>query len=184
MRIISGQAKGRRLKTPKGSAIRPTTGLVRGAIFSMLAAQGRPWSRVLELYAGTGALGIEALSRGAEKADFVEHDARCCAAVKENLVSMELAEKAHVFCCDVGKALVFLEAEYDIILLDPPYSKVSLDKLLARLVVSKAAAACSTIVVQHSFRQQLQPSYNGMVLLRQRRYGDTCVSMYSKEALV
>jgi len=96
---------------------------------------------------------------------------------------MELVEKAHVFCCDVSKALVFLEAEYDIILLDPPYSKVSLDTLLARLVASKAAAACSTIVVQHSFRQQLQPSYNRMVLLRQRRYGDTCVSMYSKEAL-
>jgi len=169
---------------PKGSAIRPTTGLVRGAIFSMLEAQGRPWSRVLELYAGTGALGIEALSRGAEKADFVERDTRCCAAVKENLVSMELDKKAHVFCCDVGKALVFLEAEYDIIMLDPPYSKVSLDKLLTKLVVSKAAASCSTIVVQHSFRQQLQPSYNGMVLLRQRRYGDTCVSMYSKEALV
>ena len=168
---------------PKGSAIRPTTGLVRGAIFSMLAALGRPWSRVLELYAGTGALGIEALSRGAEKADFVEHNERCCAALKENLAIMELSEKAHVFCCDVGKALAFLEAEYDVILLDPPYDEVPLDKLLAKLVVSKAATACSTIVIQHSFRQQLQPSYNRMVLLRQRRYGDTCVSMYGKEAL-
>jgi 16S rRNA (guanine966-N2)-methyltransferase len=169
---------------PKGSAIRPTTGLVRGAIFSMLAAQDRPLSRVLELYAGTGALGIEALSRGAEKADFVERDERCCAAIKENLASMELAEKTHVFCCDVTKALVFLEADYDIIMLDPPYNKVSLDTLLSRLVASKAATASSTIVVQHSFRQQLQPNYNGMVLIRQRRYGDTCVSMYNKEAQV
>ena len=168
---------------PKGSAIRPTTGLVRGAIFSMLEAQGRPWSRVLELYAGTGALGIEALSRGAEKADFVERDERCCAAVKENLASMKLAEQAHVFCCDVGKALTFLKAEYDVIMLDPPYSGVFIDKLLARLVASKAAEACSTIVVQHSIRQQLQASYNGMVLMRQRRYGDTSVSMYGKEAL-
>lgn len=138
---------------------------------------------MLELYAGTGALGIEALSRGAEKVDFVERDERCCAAMKESLAIVKLAERAHVFCCDVDKALTFLKAEYDVILLDPPYSEVSLDKLLARLVISKAAATCSTIVVQHSIRQQLQSNYNGMVLLRQRRYGDTCVSMYGKEAL-
>ena len=181
--MISGRAKGHRLKVPRGLLIRPTTGLVRGAIFSMLEAQGRPWSRVLELYAGTGALGIEALSRGAEKVDFVERDERCCAAMKESLAIVKLAERAHVFCCDVDKALTFLKAEYDVILLDPPYSEVSLDKLLARLVISKAAATCSTIVVQHSIRQQLQSNYNGMVLLRQRRYGDTCVSMYGKEAL-
>ena len=109
LRIISGQAKGRRLKVPKGSAIRPTTGLVRGAIFSMLVANDRPMNMVLELYAGTGALGIEALSRGAEVVDFVERDERCCAAVRDNLKTMELSEKAHVFCCDVGRALTFLE---------------------------------------------------------------------------
>jgi 16S rRNA (guanine(966)-N(2))-methyltransferase RsmD len=149
----------------------------------MLTAQERPWSRVLELYAGTGALGIEALSRGAEMADFVERDERCCSAIRENLATMELSDKAHVFCCDVGKALTVLEAKYDVIILDPPYSEVSLDNLLAKLVSSKAAVHCSTIVVQHSSRQILQPSYNQMVLIRHRRYGDTCVSMYGKEAI-
>ncbi len=183
LRIISGQAKGRHLKVPKGSSIRPTTGLVRGAIFSMLAAQDHPWSRVLELYAGTGALGIEALSRGAEKADFVERDERCCASIRENLAAMELTDKAHVFCSDVNRALSFLDAEYDVILLDPPYSDVSLDIFLSKLISSKAAMACSLIVVQHSTRQQLPDTYGHMVLKRLRRYGDTCVSMYVKEEL-
>lgn len=168
---------------PKGLAIRPTTALVRGAIFSMLAAHDHPWGRVLELYAGTGALGIEALSRGAEKADFVEHDERCCAAIRENLAIMNLSDKAHVFCSDVNRSLSFLKAEYDVILLDPPYSDALLDKLLSKLVSSKAAAGCSTIVVQHSTRQKLQESYDQMVLMRQRRYGDTSVSMYVKEEI-
>lgn len=181
MRVISGQVGGQRLKTPK--TIRPTTQLVRGAIFSMLEARGRSWGRMLELYAGSGALGIEALSRGAERVDFVERDERCCTIIKENLAILDFSELAHVYCCDVRKALTFLKADYDVIILDPPYSEALLDKILVTLVTSQAASVCSTIVVQHSIRQKLQTQYNGMTLLKERRYGDTCVTLYGKEAV-
>src|SRR4030042_6735847 len=122
MRVIAGKAKGHHLKAPKGSLIRPTSDLVRGAIFAILDSVATNWSRVLDLYAGTGALGIEALSRGAGWADFVEREVRCCNVIKENLEQTKLSESAHVYCCTVRKALSFLKEFYGIVLLDPPYN--------------------------------------------------------------
>ena len=105
MRIIAGQAKGRRLKSPPGLSTRPTTDMVRGAIFSILTSLAQGWGNVLDLYAGTGALGIEALSQGAEHADFVEQNSRCCAIIRENLQIAELSGNARVYCSTVSKFL-------------------------------------------------------------------------------
>src|SRR3990172_13344307 len=96
MRVIAGSAKGRRLKSPRRPGVRPTSDLVRGAIFDMLDAMGASYDRVLDLYAGTGALGIEALSRGEGTADFVESDRAAAAVIDENLSRTGFAERGRV----------------------------------------------------------------------------------------
>src|SRR5262245_22028818 len=108
MRIIGGIASGRRLKAPRGAATRPTADRVRGAIFNALAARGEPPERALDLYAGTGALGLEALSRGACSAVFVESHAPTCALIRENARDLGLDDRAQVHC---ARALEFAERE-------------------------------------------------------------------------
>ena len=108
MRITGGIAKGQQLKLPKNYPIRPTTDRVREAIFSILAYLANHWSRGLDLYAGSGALGIEALSRDAKWVDFVEQESKCCATIKQNLEKVGLKQNSHVYCCSVAKALTFL----------------------------------------------------------------------------
>ncbi len=180
MRVIAGRAKGRGLKSPR-DATRPTTELVRGAIFSILQPMvSAPW-RVLDLYAGSGALGIEALSRGASWVDFIEYDPRCCAVIKENLKRTGFASQAKVYCCSVNKALSMLSGEYDVVLLDPPYSDSSLFNTLSDLFNSQLVGAGSTIVVQHTSHQPLPPDIKQLHLGKSRYYGDTCLSIYQKE---
>ena len=99
MRVIAGQAKGHRLRVAKGTVTRPATDLVRGAIFSILETTvTSDWALVLDLFAGSGALGIEALSRGAGWVDFVERERRCCGIIKQNLEKTKLAAKSHIYC--------------------------------------------------------------------------------------
>ena len=180
MRVIAGRAKGKGLKSPRDST-RPTTELVRGAVFSILqSAFSNPW-RVLDLYAGSGALGIEALSRGASWVDFVEHDPRCCAVIKENLKRTGFASQAKVYCRSVDKALSILGEEYDIVLLDPPYSDSSLVNTLTSLFSSQLVGTGSTVVVQYSSHQSLPLSIRQFHLTQSRRYGDTCLSIYHQE---
>jgi len=136
------------------------------------------WSSVLDLYAGTGSMGIEALSRGAQWADFVEHNPRCCAIIKENLKNTELASQARVYCCSVAKALSFLKKEYGIILLGPPYAELSLVQVLEQLSNSGLVGAGSTIVVEHSRRLPLSETYGNFQLVKEHRHGDTCISVY------
>ncbi len=176
MKVISGSAKGLRLKAPRSA--RPTTSLVRGAAFSMLGSvEG---CRVLDLFAGSGALGIEALSRGAARADFVDQDARSCAAIRHNLVVAGLAGKALVRRGPAGRALRSLEAEYDVVFMDPPYADPGLEPLLAQVAASPRLVAGAVVVVFHSSRLPLSPGYDGLGLLRERRHGDTTVSIYRK----
>jgi 16S rRNA (guanine966-N2)-methyltransferase len=109
MRITGGVARGQQLKVPQNGLVRPTTDRVREAIFSILASLCSHWSRGLDLYAGSGALGIEALSRNTEWVDFVDREPRICAIIKQNLRKVGFSQKAHVYCCSVAKALTFLE---------------------------------------------------------------------------
>ena len=103
MRVIAGKARDTDLKFPKGTTTRPATDLVRGAIFSILENTASDWAQVLDLFSGSGALGIEALSRGAGWVDFVESEPRCCGIIKENLEKTKLAAQAHVYCCSVAQ---------------------------------------------------------------------------------
>jgi 16S rRNA (guanine966-N2)-methyltransferase len=180
MRVIAGSAKGRRLKSPRG-ATRPTTELVRGAIFSILqSAVGGNW-QVLDLYAGSGALGIEALSRGAGWVDFVESNPKCVTVIKENLALTGFASRAKVYSCTANKALSVLDKLYDIVMLDPPYSDTSFLDTLASLLASHLVGTNSTIIVEYSSHQALPSQIEAFQLLKSRDYGDTRLSVYRQE---
>lgn len=181
MRITGGKVKGTHLKTLPRRSIRPTTSVVRQAIFSFLDNSSANWRRVLDLYAGTGALGIEALSRGAEWVDFVDRRKSCCDIIRSNLQKIAGLERAHVYCCSVSKALGFLKNGYDIIFVDPPYSDPSADSLLVNLAESDLIGEDSIVLLCHANRFALDPDYDALHLVRQRRYGDTFVSVYQKE---
>jgi len=181
MRITGGTAKGQQLKIPRKRLVRPTTDRVREAIFSILASLTSYWSRGLDLYAGTGALGIEALSRDADWVDFVDQEPLCCAIIKQNLEKVGFLQKAHIYCCSVTKALTFLSGKYDIIFMDPPYSNPSINSLATQLATSKLVDNESLIVVSHASRFPLNHSYDGLSMIKEKRYGDTCISIYHKE---
>ena len=181
MRVIAGKAKGHQLRVPKRAATRPATDLVRGAIFSILEAGTSNWSQVLDLFSGSGALGIEALSRGAGWVDFVEHEPRCCDIISQNLERTKLAAQAHIYCCGVAKAISFLDKEYDIILMDPPYSSSSIGSLVTQLGTSKLVGKNTIVVVTHSSRLPLDSTYATLNLIKERRHGDSCIAVYQKE---
>ncbi len=181
MRITGGKVKGTHLKTLPRRSIRPTTSTVRQAIFSFLDNSSANWRRVLDLYAGTGALGIEALSRGAEWVDFVDRRKSCCDIIRSNLQKTGALQRTHVYCCSVSKALGFLKDSYDIIFVDPPYSDPSADSLFANLAESDLVGEDTVILLCHANRFALSSDYQELRLVRQRRYGDTFVSIYQKE---
>ncbi|MEW6033916.1 MAG: 16S rRNA (guanine(966)-N(2))-methyltransferase RsmD [Chloroflexota bacterium] len=183
MRIIAGVAKGRTLKVPHSAATRPATDLVRSATFSILESQQADWSRVLDLYAGSGALGLEALSRGAEWADFVEHSPRCCSIIKQNLEELGFSQRAHVYCIGVPKALSLLQDRYGIVFLDAPYADTTVPAVLEQLAGSTLVDENSTVVVLHSARRTLAPCYGRLSRVKERRHGDTGISIYQQEAL-
>lgn len=181
MRVITGRSKGHKLKVPRGTTTRPATDLVRGAIFSILSTMTDDWTAVLDLFAGSGALGIEALSRGAGWVDFVEHESKCCDIIRENLRNAKLTEQAHVYCCGVSKALTFLDKEYSIILMDPPYSNLSIGDVITKLAISKLVGANSIVIVTHSPHLLLNPAYAALSCIKEHRHGDSCIAVYQKE---
>jgi 16S rRNA (guanine966-N2)-methyltransferase len=181
MRVITGTAKGHHLKFPKGTRTRPATDLVRGAIFSMLENLAEGWAQVLDLFSGSGALGIEALSRGAGWVDFVESEPKCCGIIRENLEATRLADRAHVYCCSAAKAMTILDKEYDIILMDPPYADTSIGDFITRVANSRLVGKKTTVMVTHSPHLSLSQRYATISLVKEHRHGDSCISIYRKE---
>lgn len=178
MRIIAGRAGGRRLHAPP-EGTRPTTDRVREALFSSLDAHVRAgqggWDRVrvLDLFAGSGAVGLEALSRGAAAATLVERDRRCLEVLRRNVATVDPA--AHVVAAD-ALAWVPVGGPYDIAYVDPPYalSDDAVHDLLARLVAAAALAEGALVVVERSRRSgEPWPVSGGIAPLRKRDYGDT-----------
>lgn len=177
VRIIAGQAGGRLLRLPRGARTRPTSELVRGALFSILT----PFlddASVLDLFAGTGALGIEALSRGAAWADFIENNPKQCVFLKANLRDLGLARRSQVRCTRVEQAISSLYARYDIIFLDPPYGYSGLERLLEDIAPAPFAGDGAFLTVEHSRRHALADAYGPVSLVRRRAYGDTVLSIY------
>jgi len=178
MRITGGKAKGIQLKTLQNRSLRPTTDLVRQAIFSILQNMPGDWRRIADLYAGTGALGIEALSRDAEWVDFVDQSKKCCDLIKDNLEKTGFSDRAHVYCCNMNKATTFLNSNYDVVFVDPPYSLSSMDNVVATIAKSELIGANSMVVLCHTKRFSPNPVYGKLHLVKQFHYGDTSVSIY------
>ncbi len=178
MRVIAGSAKGRRLAGPPSRETRPTSDLVRGAVFSALEAMDVDLTRVLDLYAGSGALGIEALSRGAEWCEFVEKDARACASIRENLVKTGFDGQAKVHCTPVERASSRLEGPYTLILADPPYALGAVASLEALVGHGMAEPGRTVLVLEHSSREEAPEQLGGLSQVKTLRHGDSAVSIY------
>ncbi|MCL2140872.1 MAG: 16S rRNA (guanine(966)-N(2))-methyltransferase RsmD [Dehalococcoidia bacterium] len=183
MRIIAGSVKGFPLKVPRGTPTRPATELVRGAIFSILTSSVDDWSKVLDLFSGSGSLGIEALSRGAGKVDFIDQEARCCAIIKENLTKTGFNDKAKVHCLTVSRAIAVLEGPYNIILIDPPYKDTGIGKTIEQLANSSLISMETVVVITHSSRFKLEMRYGPLVLKREYRHGDSTIAIFRRESL-
>lgn len=178
MRVIAGEVKGYSLKCPKTPKIRPTADKVREAIFSALESRDIDWDRVLDLYAGSGALGIEALSRGAQAADFVEKNHLCCRTITDNLTLTGFRDIGNIYCQDTLNAMDTLDKQYSIIFLDPPYFSKEYPIIMTRIASSSLVHSRSTIVFEHSSRFRPESSYAAFQMVNMLFHGDTTVSMY------
>jgi 16S rRNA (guanine966-N2)-methyltransferase len=181
LRVIGGALGGRTLKGPPRSGVRPTADRVREALFEILAARDAPMARVLDLYSGTGALGIEALSRGAEHCDFVESDPKACEVIRENLNRTRLPDRARLWPLPVARALPRLSGPFDLVLADPPYEYDRAEKELTEVLERGLLSPDGTLVVEHSQRRQWPEELAGYRQLTSRRYGDTRITMYVRE---
>lgn len=144
----------------------------------MLAGVGLEGARVLDLYAGTGALGIEALSRGAAWADLVERSPAQCRLIRRNLEAAGLKQQARVWCMTVERGLGVLNGPYDFILADPPYGQGGVEAMLARLGGGAWLSAEGVLILEHSRHDELAEEYGSLRLWRRRRHGDSCLSLY------
>jgi 16S rRNA (guanine966-N2)-methyltransferase len=183
MRVIAGSLGGRSLVAPKGLATRPTTDRVREALFSVLGDVSG--ASVLDLYAGTGALGIEALSRGATRAVFVENARPALDALRRNLETLGLRSVSTIVTNPVLRAVRGLTStdRFDLVFVDPPYADLK-DAVQALEVVvgAKRCAEDVRVVLEHASRDD-GPEVKGLVFLATRRYGDTSLSLYSGQTL-
>lgn len=178
IRISGGVARGLRLPPVKEQGTRPTSGRVRSAIFSILG-DAVDNARVLDLFAGSGAYGIEALSRGAMWADFVESHSRRCSALRSSLQHLQYAERAAVYCAKAERATVLLEGSYGIVFLDPPYGYTGMNEFMDRLMTSQLVDQHTLVVLEHSRHDQPLAVHGAFPLAKQRRYGETVISIYA-----
>jgi 16S rRNA (guanine966-N2)-methyltransferase len=173
MRVIAGSARGVQLVAPRGNATRPITDRVKETLFAILGERV-PDAEVLDLYAGSGAIGIEALSRGAAHCTFVEQARDALAALRTNLVRSRTVERATVRAGDVLRMLDGAPAHrYDLVVLDPPYAEHAILAPLERLLPHLAEEA--TVVVKHFWRTEVVPP-PGLETRRTRRFGETALT--------
>ncbi len=178
MRVIAGIARGHNLKGPPSIATRPMADKIKGSLFSMLASMSVEIDRVLDLYAGTGSIGIEALSRGATWADFVDQSPAACAVVKANLAHTKFTELSRVHNMQVASYLNRREAPYDFVILDPPYADPAIVETLERLAASSLVQSGTIVAIGHSPRVKLPEIAGRLERLRERCHGDSCFSIY------
>lgn len=181
MRLTGGTDRGRKLRAPRGSGTRPTASRVREAIFNILGPP--PEAPVLDLYAGTGALGLEALSRGAPSAVFVERDGRVISVLTRNLRELALAERAMVLGTNAQTALQRLAqgpVRFAWVFIDPPYASQEAERSLEALAGGSLLACGAVVVVEHDKRNVPPESVGDLRLSDRRFYGDTGVSFYRR----
>jgi 16S rRNA (guanine(966)-N(2))-methyltransferase RsmD len=178
MRIISGASKGRKLRMLPGRSVRPTSDRVKESIFDTLGDEVRG-KVVLDLFAGTGNLGIEALSRGAAKVVFVEKARQALRVMGKNLLETGMKVRSEVLPKDVTRAIGILaqrNESFDLILMDPPYREGWILKMLERLRRDPVHHEGSLLVIEHDRREPLPDALEGWEVIKERKLGDTIVS--------
>lgn len=182
MRVIAGSHRGRRLNGPRGFSLRPTSDKVREALFSILGTR-IPGSRFLDLYAGTGAVGIEALSRGAQTVTFVESDPKAVQIIRKNLTACGMLEQGELHA---GATQMFLrqprawKGPYDVLFADPPYA----DRRAVELVLGSwhlgLLSSEALMIIEQDVRAQMPAETDSVRLMRRYDYGDTALFLYGQ----
>lgn len=181
MRVIAGTVRGHSLKAPRGLNTRPTLDRVREAIFNVLTFRIHD-AVVLDLFSGSGAMGIEALSRGAASCVFTDNSRQAISVIKENLTHTKLESKATVFNMDAGQLLNLLKTDakttFDLVFLDPPYESGVYETILSKLSVGKLLNKEALVIAESNTKLELKDRYEALQLIKQSRYGNTLVSYY------
>jgi 16S rRNA (guanine(966)-N(2))-methyltransferase RsmD len=182
MRVITGSAKGHKLQAPKGLGTRPMLDKVKESLFSIIEGYGHIRGRVLDLYAGTGQLGIECLSRGAEHVDFVEQNANVCRVIAANLRHTKLEERGKIHQMAVERYLRSYRGPqtYALIVMDPPYADPQIETTIRLIGSLPLHDEEGLLIVGHSTRVELAEHYPGLERIKFRRLGDSCFSIYER----
>ena len=183
LRVIGGEAKGRKLNILKGDSVRPTTDRVKEALFNILREK-IIGAEVLDLFAGVGSLGIEALSRGAKRAVFVDKRAACARIIRKNLARLDFHNRAEVYQEEVGpvvKRLAQREREFNLVFVDPPYGSDLAEETLGNLMERHIVEDKGIVMVEHHRKRIMPKEIGGLKLVRDERYGDTSLSFYRAE---
>jgi 16S rRNA (guanine(966)-N(2))-methyltransferase RsmD len=183
LRIISGAFKGRKLHSHQGLSIRPTSDRTRESIFNILSSSFETFDgkRVLDLYAGTGALGIEALSRGAHKATFVEMEKGALSVLQHNVSFIPHPARYEIIGTSVASAIKLLQKRgerFDLIFMDPPYGKNLVQTTLEALAVTALFTQQTLVLCEHFIRDSVREQYGTLCRFDTRRYGQTLVSFF------
>lgn len=182
MRVVAGTQKGRRLKQPIGPGLRPTSARVKEALFSIILDR-IPNAKVLDLYAGTGALGLEAISRGAREVVFVENQSTSIQVLRENIEHCAVTDSCTITAQDVqafldGRFPQYEKDPFDLVFADPPYEISDLAPLLRQLDSSRKVASKGLVVIEHFKKASLPQEAGSLQQIRQSRYGDTFLTFY------
>lgn len=181
MRVISGKSRGVRLKTPTGMETRPTADRVKEAMFSILQFE-LPGAKVLDLFGGTGQLGIEAISRGAKEAVFVDQSQQACKLIGDNLRLAHMEKEGRVVRSDYLTFLKTTKEKFNIILLDPPYAEVFLENALKLITEIDILQSDGIIVAECPFGKELPWEFSGFFRSKDYKYGNTVLTIYRKNA--
>jgi len=183
VRIGGGDFRGRSVKAPSGRKTRPTSGRLKKSLFDILAP-GLPGARVLDLFAGAGAVGIEALSRGAAHVTFVERNRRALKIIQVNLDSLGLSAQATLVPKDAGAALALLRnrgERFNVIFVDPPYAHAGHAALLGKISAASMLEEGGRLVVEHHHKTELPERTGALERVREVRAGETRLSFYARE---
>jgi 16S rRNA (guanine(966)-N(2))-methyltransferase RsmD len=180
MRVITGKARGVVLKTPDGMKTRPTSDRVKEAMFSIIQFD-LPGAKVLDLFAGTGQLGIEAISRGAASAVFVDALDSACSLVRENLRRAKLSDQGSVVRADYLAYLSNCREKFDFVFLDPPYAEVFLENALNKITEIDILQSGGIIVTERPLGKDLPYTFEGFSRSKDYKYGNTLLTLYRKE---